>query len=210
MSSRFFIYGLIDPSDGVVRYVGKSYTGMVRPKTHLMPSRLAERSHKAHWIRSVLSLGRRPAIVILEELEQPEGLNEAECFYISYLNWLGCRLTNATIGGDGAPGHRASAETRAKMSAVRKGRTQSPEHLAARSAALKGHAVSDETRQKIANAHKGNKYCVGRKLSVESRAKMSESVARTAPNRGKKLSAETRAKMSAARKLREINRKETV
>lgn len=64
-------------------------------------------------------------------------------------------------------GKSPSDETRAKISAARKGIYHSAEAKAKISATLKGHQCSDETRAKISAAHKG------RKLSNEWRAKLS-------------------------------------
>mgnify|MGYP001482890123 CR=1 FL=1 len=69
----------------------------------------------------------------------------------------------------GIPRGPLSEETKAKMSAVRKGRKLTPEHCAAISAGKMGHAVSVETREKLSESHKGHKH------SPETRAKMSES-----------------------------------
>lgn len=208
MVSRFFIYGLVDPRNRQLRYVGKSMSGMVRPKSHSYPSRMAENTHKAHWVKSVVASGFKPTIIVLEEFESEDGLNEAEQFYIAYFRFLGCPLTNATEGGEGATGHRASEVTRTKMSEKRRGRKFTSEHKAALSIALQGHSVSDDVRERLSEIHTGNKYCVGRKLSKASRAKMSESVKRTSWIRGKKLSEAVRAKMRLAALKREAEKRQ--
>ena len=75
-----------------------------------------------------------------------------------------------------SPEHRAKIaaalnrpETRARMSAAKKGRPLSPETRAKMSAARKGHEVSPEARARIAAALKGRP---GRPLSPEHRAKI--------------------------------------
>jgi CelD/BcsL family acetyltransferase involved in cellulose biosynthesis len=158
---------------------------------------LKERNHKEHWVASVIRSGFRPGVVVLEECTAAHELNEAERFYIAYFRFLGCRLTNATEGGEGAPGVHVSEASRAKMSAARRGRKKSPEHIAAVAAALQGHPVSDETRRKIGAKSKGNKNCVGRKVSEATLRKMSESGRRTCWNIGKRLPEEVRLKMKA-------------
>lgn len=191
----FIIYGLIDPRDLCLRYVGKSSSGMRRPRAHFAPSRLKENTHKDHWIAAVLRDGLIPEIAVLEECVE-DALVEAEQFYIAYFRSLGCKLTNATDGGEGAPGVRPSEATRKKMSATRKGRPKSQGHREAIALALKGHQVAETTRVKIGSFHTGNKYCIGRTLSVESREKMSESLA--GRNKGVPLPRTTREKMSEA------------
>ena len=59
-----------------------------------------------------------------------------------------------------------SPETRAKLSAAHKGRTDSPETRARKSAAQKGHEVSPEARAKIAAAQRGRTH------SPETRARI--------------------------------------
>jgi hypothetical protein len=104
-----------------------------------------------------------------------------------------------------------SAETKAKMSAANKGKTLSDETKAKISIANKGRAVSDETKAKLRSANLGK----SRDLSVESRAKMSaatkgktqtpEHIAKLALARtGSKRSEETKAKMRAA-KLKRVS-----
>lgn len=203
---KYIIYGLIDPRNGELRYVGKSSQGLTRPQSHACPSNLTERTHKGHWVKSLADLGLKPDILVLEVKPDANSLNEAECFHIAYFRQLGCNLTNATTGGEGAPGNRASETARAKMSASKLGRPKSPEHKAAIAKALQGHSFSEETRKKIGESHKGNNHCRGRKLSEISRAKMSISVSRTCA-KGHKLSDETRAKMSEAAKAREAKRR---
>lgn len=48
--SRFLIYGLVDPRTNEVRYVGRSSSGLVRPKHH--------------------SVDARPTIVVLEKFDR--------------------------------------------------------------------------------------------------------------------------------------------
>lgn len=101
---------------------------------------------------------------------------------------------NKTCGGDGYPkGKKASAETKAKMSASQKGRKHTPEARARMSAAQRNRGprtkATLETRQKMSEAHKN--------LPPRS-AEHKENNA--AANRGRKHTAEARANMSAAHK----------
>lgn len=113
---KFIIYALVDPRTGEIRYIGKSSSGVRRPRLHTAPSHLKEeRTHKANWVRLLLSLGLKPGIQILEEFSSETDLNDAECFWIAQGRGLGWRLTNATKGGEGATGCVISEETRARM-----------------------------------------------------------------------------------------------
>jgi len=103
---------------------------------------------------------------------------------------------------DGHKGKTLSEETKAKMSAARKGRPgkpQSEETKAKKSAALKGRPRSDETKAKISEASKGRTH------SEETKAKIG---AARKGRPGKTRSEETKAKMSAARKAYLAKKKE--
>ena len=128
MSGTLLIYGLIDPCTRLIRYVGKSCTGMRRPKKHRLLAPKSVGPYCENWIRSLLANGLDYEIVVLDTaLAKPE-LSVMERFWIAYGRACGWPLTNLTDGGDGrAPGSIASAETRAKMSASRKGRKHSEE-----------------------------------------------------------------------------------
>lgn len=143
MTSKFIIYGLVDPRDGQLRYVGKSVRGLGRPKEHT--SRKNERTHKANWIQQLQALGLKYEIVIIQELDGPEILSQAEVFWIAYFRQLGCNLTNATDGGEGTLGREVSAatkelhrqhalgkvatqETRDRMASMKKGRPLALSH----------------------------------------------------------------------------------
>lgn len=104
-------------------------------------------------------------------------------------------LTNISSGGEGTPGYVPSAETRAKVSIVHRGRKHSPDHIEKSRAARKGKKRSAETCARMSAAHLGKTLSpehianaaaarVGRKVSAETVAKIS------AANRGKKRSPE--------------------
>ena len=132
-----------------------------------------------------------------------ENLTEKEQYWINQFNSMnrvfGFNMKEADFH---AP---ISEETRAKISAARKGQTPSEETRAKLSEAKKGKTPSEETRAKIRASNKGqtrseearakmSAACKGKIISEEQRAKIS------AFHKGKTLSEETRAKMSAARK----------
>ena len=146
----------------------------------------------------------------------------------------GC-LRNLTIGGEGTVGVSCSTETRQKISASKKGVKLPPVSDITRKklseAALRRKPVSDISRKKLSEAKKGNKHCVGRKLSSttlekiatakkdfrhteESKKKMSlakqgkKASDQTKENMrnsqlGRVPSEETRAKMSTSQKRRQ-------
>ena len=123
---------------------------------------------------------------------------EREILTIKALRLLGCRLVNQTDGGDGPSGSVRSAETRAKISAIQRGRRLTPEHKAAISRAMVGvprppntgmfgKRMSQETKMKMSLAQKGRPR---KKHSEETKAKMS------AARMGHPVSEETKKKLS--------------
>lgn len=188
--SRFLVYGLTDPRTSEVRYIGKSSSGMRRPRAHGRPSSLgSDRTRKANWIRGLRSLGLDYGIRVLEEVAERDLLCSVECFWIAQARGLGWRLTNLTDGGDGMMGHSWTPESRAKLSRSVRGRKLTEEHIAKVRLANTGRRHSDATKEKLRAAN------IGRTLSAETRAKMS--LARTGKTRSP-FSQEWRANISAA------------
>lgn len=131
--------------------------------------------------------------IIVTKKDSEESAFKSEIRLIKILRDAGFDLCNQTDGGEGTCGIIRSPETRAKMSAVQKGKPKSAESRAKMSAAKIGKKRSPhsaETRAKMSTAHVG---MTGKKQSSEARAKIS------AARKGKLKSAETRAKMSAAK-----------
>lgn len=97
-----FIYGLVDPRTGYVRYVGKSYKPSARLSEHLRKSQIKGRSPKNCWLRELLSVGEKPQLVLLEKTRTSEWKN-AERRLIAYFRNIPDYppLTNVTSGGDG-------------------------------------------------------------------------------------------------------------
>lgn len=183
---RNLIYGLVDPRTLLVRYIGLSATGLVRPKVHRRPSEMRRHNYKVSWIKSLLAAGLDYEIAVLEEVASKHALADTERFWIAYGRASGWPLTNLTDGGDGRIGHVPDASTRARMSAALRGKPKSAATRLKMSAWQIGRTVSPEARGKIAAALRG------RSLPDATRSKMS------AVRTGKKFTAETRAKMSAA------------
>ena len=177
--NKHLIYALSDPRPGergAVRYVGKSCTGMARPRQHFQPKRLAsDDTYKARWIRSVLVDGYRPTIEVVEEFGTAEQLAEAEQFWICQFRALGFKLTNLTDGGDGGWGRPCTLQTRAK-----------------RAASMLGFRHSEETKRKLS----------GRPVNERQRAAVAESNRR---RKGWKHTPEALAKISVAHKGKRID-----
>jgi hypothetical protein len=104
-------------------------------------------------------------------------------------------LHNRTDGGDGCSGLNHSPETRAKQSAIKKGKTFSPEHREKISDSLKGKRHSPESRAKMSATKKG------KIPSLEHRAKLSKANSgKNNPMYGRTHSPKTRIKLGEANK----------
>lgn len=208
---NWIIYTLKNPRTNEVRYVGWTKRGGNRRlNTHIQEAvgKIAT-THKARWILSLLSVGIRPVMDVIES-GTGEGWREAEQRWIALFRAQGVRLTNATDGGEGTVGYKPSAKARELTSLRTKGKPMNPDHLAkwhaGALAANLGRSLSQEHRDKLAKLQKGKKRPqeatapmlaanfarLRAGVSPETRAKIS------AVHTGMKASEETRAKMSAA------------
>lgn len=127
---KYIIYALQDPITYEIRYIGKSGSGLLRPKAHIIPSRLQSCTHKNHWIKSLLKQGLRPIIKVVQELSNFNELNTAEIYWIQYFKDIGCLLTNSTKGGMGRCGLPHTEETKRKISEGQKNKkvARGPSH----------------------------------------------------------------------------------
>lgn len=134
--SKYLIYGLIDPRNQQLRYVGKSSVGLLRPqKFHSAKCR--------SWEMTLTNIGLTKEIEIFEELEEGPGirdrLNDAETFWIGYFKMIGADLTNLTKGGDGfTAGYVMSVATREKLSKAHTGRKRDDQWKRAISEGVRG------------------------------------------------------------------------
>lgn len=152
-----FIYALKDPGAGSIRYLGKSDFPERRLRHHLIYTK--PHTHKNHWIKSLLSRGESPELLILREVPLAEW-EEWEMRYIRAARGLGFQLTNGSDGGEG--GVNPCEESRIKKSASLRGRVFTEEHRRNLSRGKTGvpHAPhSLGTRQKMRAAALGRKKC---------------------------------------------------
>lgn len=104
----YALYILIDPITNSIRYVGKTKQDLkerlarhVRDALEMDGATWADRTHRANWIRKVLSQGQRPRISEMCRYNDLESVNAAERFFIHHIRSVRNDLTNATAGGDG-------------------------------------------------------------------------------------------------------------
>lgn len=156
------IYALTDP-DGGIRYVGKADNVNKRLHQHIGAAVAGERSHKANWIRSLLSAQLIPSVLVLEFVSAD--WEERERFWIRTLRNQGCALTNHQAGGQGG----GNAGRKHNPGCLHCLRMRSPEYIAKVAAANRGRlhsadcecgahtraARTTETKLKISRALSG-------------------------------------------------------
>lgn len=115
-----YIYVLVDPRDHEIRYVGKTKISdlTVKRDDHVYKALwdVQKNTPRYAWIRKLRQLSLLPSIDLVQEVND-EFIDGAERYWISYFRSIGCRLTNATPGGDGFVGAQHTEETKAKIRA---------------------------------------------------------------------------------------------
>ena len=109
-----FIYTLSDIR-GNVRYVGKT-TNEIKKRlySHIIECKTNRKSHKISWIKSLLNIGERPIIEIIDVV--PSSKWEFwEIYWIEQFRQWGFNLTNLTIGGSGGNGYKHTKPSKQKM-----------------------------------------------------------------------------------------------
>ncbi len=92
----FDIYGLYDPTNGELRYIGKANCAAKRLKSHLRDSK--KRNTPVYvWIRELASLGLIP---VCKVILQTENWQADEVALIEQHKLAGANLLNVAIGGN--------------------------------------------------------------------------------------------------------------
>lgn len=203
--NKYIIYGLVDPDTRLIRYVGKSSSGLRRPRQHLSKQNKAK-THCANWVRYLTKLGKRPDVVVLQ-LSSYDALNSDEKWWILYGRLSRWALTNLTEGGEVSNGYKHSVDTKQVLSALTKARLSTPE-------GKQKHVIAHNTPEykklasELAQAHrkKDPGVMVSGKNNIAKqpliRKKISDS------KKGKPRSLETKLKLSEAYYKRRRTEKE--
>lgn len=187
MSNGGVVYLMTSPS-------GRHYVG----QTWDLETRLA--AYKRLAVRG--DLGRQPAImralikygmekfdikVIVSNIKSQDELNELERKFVLRYGSLAPAGYNLTTGG--GEGGKVSDVTRRRMSEVKLGVPQSPEHVANNRAARLGSKASTETKKKMRAAKLGKplseQHCKAISISQRGKPRSPVSIAKMRKTKGK-------------------------
>lgn len=97
-----YIYALLCPESRAVRYIGKTKNVKTRLYFHIWKAKTSHlHNHCSNWIRSLLSRGLEPEMIVVSTVPVDEDWQSAEQAAIIEYRARGCDLTNGTAGGDG-------------------------------------------------------------------------------------------------------------
>ena len=113
-----YIYGLVDPRNDEIRYIGKTIKPKSRLHAHITESkRLNVIHHRANWIRKLTSLGLKPKITFLIVCSSDD-FEKYETEYIKI--YSNNRLTNSDENGSGNKNRKREVLDRQSESRGRK------------------------------------------------------------------------------------------
>ena len=82
---RYLIYGLLDPENKNIRYVGKTHKRReIRLAEHIRDTEEGSKLHVHNWIRGLLKRGNKPTIFVLDRIPGTMDWAEAERRHIKY------------------------------------------------------------------------------------------------------------------------------
>lgn len=172
------IYGLIDPRDNAIKYIGQTIqTLRTRLSDHINDRNLRKNTKKNNWIKK-LKKNNLPIRIYLIEYCDISKLDEREIYWIATLRNQRANLKNGTDGGQGVRNY--TDEMRAAVSLRMKGVPKTEQMKATLSKSLKifyqfnkqptnpmkGKKHTEETKKKI------SEKATGRKNSPEACEKM--------------------------------------
>jgi group I intron endonuclease len=117
--SNLVVYGLIDPRNGLLKYIGQTIRGLTRIRDHiydLNDYNSKYNTRKINWLKSLKRKNLVFEVIYLEYCNSIDELNEAEEFYISYFKSVGSNLLNHDSGGKNCKRKKMTEETRKLIS----------------------------------------------------------------------------------------------
>lgn len=196
--SELKIYGLFDPRDNQLRYVGATVRDL---KDRLRNHRNDKtKNFKVNWIKSLSNLELSPTIELLDTCNIDEW-DFWEEWYIQYFKSIGCKLTNIATGGK-APMLGRVNKCKGTSRYIKNpnwinpniGRKQPKESIERGRLKRIGRRHSEKHKQKISDSLIGNRYAKGFVHSQETRSKVS------AAGKGRKMSKSFCEKLSKNKK----------
>ena len=94
-----YIYGLIDPENQEIFYIGKTVNPKVRLSGHISPSNLKKKSSCIERLNLIINKNNRPILKILLKCKF-KNINKFEKMYITRFRKLNLDLTNERSGGE--------------------------------------------------------------------------------------------------------------
>ena len=192
---KYYVYQLRLDGAPLPFYIGKGKGK--RASAHFSKTSLRKHSHKNNTILKAMGDGIAVLTEIIHQnLSEPDALMIEESMIRQYGRAIdgGC-LTNATLGGEGMSGYKASEETKAKMSESAKKVIKDDAWKTKIGVGRTGKRHTEESKAAIRAA------ATGRRHSELSKIKM------TVASTGRKHSEETKNKIAMAAKKRMLSDK---
>lgn len=161
-----YIYGLVCPVAGCLRYIGKTDNVRERLSDHIKKARYPkEKTYRARWIRTLLAQDKKPSAVVLMSVPNSMSWQTVEGFFISTARYFELPITNTACGGEGGwvfsdevkARHAAACkinaqcmkdpQMRARLSAIAKNQWSDPDLRSLRSE-LSAYAMRDPENRK--------------------------------------------------------------
>lgn len=93
--NALYVYALLDPIDGIIKYIGITDAPTKRLNAHLCRARNINKiSRKDMWIRSVVERGRSPILVVIDVVEKGGDALRTETEWIEHFYKVSPLLTN--------------------------------------------------------------------------------------------------------------------
>jgi hypothetical protein len=159
-----YIYGLVCPLSGGIRYIGKS----IKPKERLQ-NHMNEKSkcHRSNWLASLKKDGLKPSLVIIETVPLDVSWQDRERYWILHGRELGWELTNNTCGGDGVVNLHPDSKERIRQAWI--GRKHSPESIIRIGNASRGRTHTGKWKDDMREKMKLREITWGAKIAIATR-----------------------------------------
>lgn len=158
LSNTTFIYALLDPRDGSVKYIGKSKNVKSRYSYHINEYKSKKISKKINWIKSLRKLDLKPELLIIDEVED-YSWQFWEIHYISLFKFYGFDLKNSTNGGEKSGNHKGmkrteSTKEKMRLAASKRGKDFYENMVEKRR--LNGNWIISLSKKEFTDKHKEN------------------------------------------------------